>query len=242
MKTTKLTSLLVLAGSITASQASITLLTEDFSYADGDLTGVSGGTWTNHSGSAEFIQVVGGEMIMLHGGGSREDVGATFATTGSGVLTAEFDLTVTDDTLISGGDYEYFAHFMTEGSFTFRSRLDIVEAAGGGDFTLGLDDSSSTASVIFGSDLDFGTTYRVALTYSLDDGSATLTVDGTGTITAAGDNPPDVTSNRFAFRQSSSSNQESITVDNLVVTSSIPEPSTSILGALALLGLVRRKR
>jgi hypothetical protein len=235
----KLSSFFLFACGTAASQGSITLLTDDFSYPDGNLVG--NGSWTIHSGSANFIQVTSGALVMSHGSGSREDAGATFADTGSGILTAEFDLTVADDSVITGGDYEYFAHFMTEGEFNFRARLDIVEGQSGGDFTLGLDDASSAASVIFGSDLSFGVTYRVAMTYSLDDGTASLTVDGAGLITAAADEAPETTTNRFAFRQSNSSNDETITVDNLVV-SSIPEPSSALLSGLALLGFLRRKR
>jgi hypothetical protein len=231
------TALLTL-GLATGLSYGATLLTEDFSYADGNLVGNGG--WTNHSGSESFIQVSSGAATLAHGGGSREDAGVTFASQTSGIITATFDLTIADDAIVGGGDYEYFAHFMAEGAFNFRSRLDAVEPAGGGDFTLGLATSSSTAEVSWGTDLDFGVVYSVALSFDLDSGLSSLSVDGAPAIFSTGVSTGE-TIDRFALRQSNSSNDESITVDNLVV-SHVPEPSVSLLGGLSLLLLLRRKR
>ncbi|MFN3190423.1 MAG: PEP-CTERM sorting domain-containing protein [Aureliella sp.] len=225
--------LAMLAGSANAA----IVLEDDFSYADGDLVG--NGSWTNHSGSDSLIQVQSGAVVLEHGGGSREDVGATFATQTLGVLTATFDLTVNDDTPISGGDYEYFAHFMTEGSFNFTSRLDAIES-GSGDYTLGLATTSSTAEVELASALTFGTTYAVELTYDFGTGLSGLSVDGSAPVFST--TPVfQADLNRFAFRQSNSSNDETITIDNLAV-SAVPEPSSLAVVGLGLFAFARRRR
>ncbi len=221
-----------------------TLVSEDFSYADGDLVGNGG--WTNHSGSESFIQVASGEAVLSHGGGSREDAGVTFTEVTSGVITATFDLTVADDAAISGSDSEYFAHFMSEGDFNFRARVDVVPGEDGGDYTLGIASTSSTAEAVLGVDFTFGDVVAVTLSYDLDTGFATLSAGGeteSGSVqgTEAG-------LDRFALRQSNSSSDETITVDNLVITGDvtpIPEPSSValvMLGAVAVSAVSMRSR
>ena len=137
---------------VVASSADI-VVNEDFNRADGSLVGTSptpgpGGVWANHSGTAGDLLISGGQALVQHGTPS-EDANVSFASYTDGLLTAVFDLTVTDDTAIGGGDYEYFAHFMEVGSFNFRSRLDIVAANTTGDYTLGLATSAGTAETIF---------------------------------------------------------------------------------------------
>ena len=238
----------VFAAMFAASVANAaTLVSEDFSYADGDLVGNGG--WTNHSGSESFIQVASGEAVLSHGGGSREDAGVTFTEVTSGVLSATFDLTVSDDvTPLGGTDFEYFAHFMSEGGFNFRSRLDVQSPndAADGDYTLGLSTTSSTADIALGTDFSFGSTIAVTLTYDFSTGQSSLTV-GSETVTS-----PSVSVeaglDRFALRQSNSTADETITVDNLVITGdvvAIPEPSSValvMLGAVAVSAVSMRSR
>ena len=45
----------------------------------------------------------------------------------------------------------------------------------------------------------------------------------------------------FAFRQSDSSNNETVTVDNLVITTNVHDISSVLLSGVALLGLLRRR-
>src|SRR5687767_15651759 len=65
MKTLLLFTLLTASASLGFSQR---LLTEDFNYTPGQLTSassganVSGGNWTSHSGTAQYIQVVPGNL------------------------------------------------------------------------------------------------------------------------------------------------------------------------------------
>jgi len=213
----------------------VTIASDDFSYPDGSL--VPNGGWAGHSGTGGDFLVNSGAAVIQHGVPS-EDVNLGFVLQSSGILTATFDIVVNDDTIISGTDFEYFAHFRTGN--TFRSRLDVVAPTVNGDYTLGISSGSSTAEATLGTDFSYGETVSVSISFDFSDGTGSLTVGGdtiTGSANGAGD-----TLNSFALRQSDSANNETIRVDNLVITSTVPEPSTALLGGLALLGLLRRRR
>ena len=215
------------------------LASDDFSYANGNL--VPNGGWSNHSGSGSFIQVDNGEASLAHGSGSREDAGLNFTETTTGTIFASFDLRVTDDSVISGSDFEYFAHFMEDGTFNFNSRLDVVAPNASGDFSLGIATRSSTAETVYGTDLLFGVDYAVVLSFDFTTGLTSLTVDGGSTISSTTIQLGE-TIDRFALRQSNSSNDESIFIDNLVITDdtvpAIPVPAAVWLFGSGLLGLV----
>jgi len=156
------------------------------------------------------------------------------------VLTAVFDINVSGASPITGGDYEYFAMFTDGGTSNFKSRLDVVEAnVGGNDFTLGLATGSSTAETIFPTDFNFGDTLNVSLAFDFDTGLSSLTV-GSTTIQSTGVYLGQVL-NTFSLRQSTSSINETILIDNLVVTY-VPEPTTLALGGFGLLALVMARR
>ncbi len=222
----------VAASCLIAVKSSANLVDENFNRADGSLTGTAptpgpGGVWENHSGSFGDLLISSGQARIQHGTPS-EDAHVQFAAQSTGILSATFDVTVNDDTTISGSDNEYFAHFMTEGSFNFRSRVDIVAPNSAGDFTLGLSSSTSTAETIFPTDFSYNTPINVTMAFDLSTGTGSLTVGGT-TITGLASGSGQ-TLNSFSLRQSDSSNNETVLVDNLVV---VPEPAS-----LGLLGLV----
>lgn len=222
MKTSfKILGLALIAIATLASQASAQFLiaADNFDRADGSLTGTSptpgpGSVWTSHSGTEGDLLITGGQAVVEHGIPS-EDNHIIFTPQNTGILTATFDITVSDDTVIEGGDYEYFAHFMPDGTFDFRSRLDIVAPNESGDYTLGISSGSSTAEAILPTDLTFGTTYSVTLEFDFATGLGSVTVDGN---TAVGTGVyADETLDSFALRQSDSSNNETILVDNLQI-------------------------
>lgn len=233
----------ILLGFVAASANAVILADENFDRPDGSLVGTSptpgpGGTWANHSGTEGDLLISSGQALVQHGAPS-EDAHTPFAAQSSGVLEAVFDITVSDDAPIGGGDYEYFAHFMPEGSFSFRSRLDIVPATSGGDYTLGISTGGGTAESIFPSDFGYGVSVNVTLGFDFDTGLSSVTVGGT-TITSTSAYLGE-TLDSFALRQSDSSNNETILVDNLLV-SQIPEPSTLALIGLGGLAMAFRRR
>lgn len=224
---------------ISGAANAATLASDDFSYADGSL--VPNGGWSTHSGTPGDLLVASGEAVVQHGAPS-EDANLGFADVNSGVLTATFDIVVRDDTVISGGDYEYFAHFFTDGSFNFRARIDVVEGADGGDYTLGISSTTSTAQDVLPVDFSFGDTVAVSLAYDLDTAIGSLTVGADTIVGMAG--TPGETLNRFALRQSDSSNNETVTVDNLVIsgTAAVPEPTSIALLVAGLIAAVSTRR
>ncbi|HKK11193.1 MAG TPA: T9SS type A sorting domain-containing protein, partial [Flavobacteriaceae bacterium] len=115
-----------------------------------------------------------------------------------------------------------FALFKDD-AFVYNGRIDIVEANSGGDYTVGIATSNSTADAIWATDLTFGTTYRATVRYNQDSNIAQLWIDATSSsdtsIMGADETDPGTTITQFGFRQSSSSSGESILVDNLVIAS-----------------------
>lgn len=226
------------------------LLNETFSYSDGGLVANSGGNWTAHSGAGSNSQTVSSGMASLvQGSGSREDtnrlIGSTLAA--GGKWYAGFDVSV-DGSTATGP--VYFAHFKDSTTTNFSSRVWSAAPQSAGDYTLALS-SSSNAPINWGADLDFGTTYRVVISYAFDTGAAELWVNPANElstkITDTG------TASRallaFALRQGtppSGANATTQLVDNLLVGTTfnevVPEPGTLSLLGIGALALIRRRR
>jgi hypothetical protein len=227
-----------------------TLLVEPFAYADGTLTAVApANTWTNHSGTGTFIQIVDEEVSNLtSGSGSREDVSRGIgAVLTNGVVFAGFDLTVgTPPPTPTAGDY--FLHFANEGT-GFRGRVFVYGAEASG-FRVGLEnDGGSTA--ILTPDLPLNTQLRVVLAYDISNHTSRLWVDSADESipTLADTVPATAVANiqRIALRQGSSTTFSGVNVDNLIVATTfveaVPEPSVGLLlGAGALAFWLRRRR
>ncbi len=235
-----------LVGIAATSQVNADILfTDGFDYADGALS--SNAAWSSHSGTAEQIQVAGGEITLADS--QTEDVNRLLGQTiSTGTVFAAFDFSVNAAAPAAGGDYEYFAHFGTGGS-TFTARMDIVEALNGGDFSVGIG-SSNVAESVWGADLVFGTNYRAVIGFDGDTGIASLWIDpasegSTSIVSSANDIDVDA----FYFRQSNSTVNETITIDNLIVVTAfsdltaVPEPTSfAALTVLSLVGLAARRR
>ena len=192
------------------------LVCEDFSYADGSL--VPNGGWSTHSGTAGTLLVSGGQAVVEHGTPS-EDANITFTAVAGNVY---FGLDFSVDDLgapYAGGDNEYFAHFR-EG-FNFSARLDVVPPTGLGDYTVGIASDDSTADAIWPADLTYGITYRAIVRYDQDANIAELWIDATVATDPSilGDDQPDPgdTVVSVALRQSDSSVNETVRVDNVTV-------------------------
>lgn len=236
-------------GAFAGSANAQILASDDFSYADGNL--VPNGGWSTHSGSANPIQVSGAEAVITHGSGSREDSNILFAST-TGNLYFGIDFTVDDlGGPYAGTDFEYFAHFREDGSFNFTARLDIVAPSGGGDYSVGIATTGGAADATWPTDLTYGVTYRAVVRYNQDDNTSELWIDPVTmadlSILGADEADPGDPIDSFALRQSFSSENETVRVDNLIVAQtfaeangvvSAPVPMLSGAGMLAVMGLL----
>lgn len=208
---------------------------DDFSYPDGSLVG--NGAWFNHSGTAGDFQVVGGQAVVTHGAPS-EDVTLPFTPNAGGDLFFSFDFSVDDPGApISGTDNEYFAHFKDDG-FGFRGRMDIVPANGAGDYTVGISSISSTADVVYPVDLTYGVTYNVIVQYDQTANFARLWIDASAdtdlAITGTDQPDPGTIITGFALRQSDSDLNETIRVDNVVISDDCADVFSGGCGTVAV--------
>ena len=224
------------------------LVNETFTHPDGNLVGQTptpgpGGTWVAHSAEGNNpVQVSGGAAILNQTGTSSEDVNTGLGTVmGAGEkFYAAFDLINT-----GGSSTVYFAHFKTSGTY-YLARAFITAPTGGGDYTIGLS-NTSTMEVSWASDLTFGTSYRVVTSYDYDTGVSELWIDplnesSTKILTSTGYSDP---VEQYALRQGGSGSSQ--TIDDLVVATTfnealtgVPEPASLLL--LGLGALLARRR
>ena len=214
---------------------------DGFAYSDGSL--VPNGGWASTGGTSGDLLISSGMAVVQHGTPS-EDVNLPF-TPVSGNIYYALDFSVDDlgapydpakDLGGSGGpnDFEYFAHFKV--GFDFSARLDIVAPTGGGDFSVGIASDQGTADAVWATDLTYGVTYRAIVRYDQDNNIAELWIDAsvegdTSIMGADQPNPGDSVAG-FSLRQSDSSENETIRVDNLMVGQSFNDvlvfvPSTT---------------
>jgi hypothetical protein len=213
---------------------------DSFDYPDGPL--ISSSNWNNFSGTVGDLLVTDGKVLVQHGTPS-EDAGVSFGAV-EGVLYYAFDFSVNNPgEPISGGDYEYFAMFKDDG-FSYRARIDIVAANNeGSDFTLGISSTGSTADTIWPDDLNFDITYRVTVKYDQNQNIAQLWVNATSETDASilGDDEsdPGTSITQFGLRQSDSSQNEGILIDNLSISQTFNETLSTdqILSSNQTIGL-----
>jgi hypothetical protein len=205
----------LIAAAVVPAGAS-SLLSETFTYANGNITTTSGGNWTAHSGAGSVpVQVTGGQAVLVQGAGSREDVNRTFAAQGTtGKTYACFQVTVPNPG--AAVVTSYFAHFKDSGTSNFAGRVFVV--ASGSTFTFALASTSGTPVATWATALTFGVQYTVAVSYDAANGTAKLwvnpTSEGSTSITdATGATGTNVSS--FALRQTTGNTSQS--VDNLQV-------------------------
>lgn len=145
--------------------------TEGFDYSDGNLTSVSGGLWSAHSGAGNApVQVSEGLAVVAEPG--SEDVnrfsgGPTLSPGNTWYYGLQF--TVIDNRPTPGegevGEL-YFAHFKDAGTANFRGRLYMTPGSDEAHFSLGIESSTQDLSTHWGSDLSFDTPYTVVVSYT----------------------------------------------------------------------------
>jgi hypothetical protein len=159
------------------------LMIENFDYVPGQLTTVSGGSWVNFSGTANFIQVtagglsysgypssgIGNKIDIVNG--SAEDAYRQFVTQPVGTTTyAAFMVNVSSTTGMlpnTSTTGDYFAGFLPSNSTTLlNGRVSVRVGSVAGTYQLGLRaTSSNTTSDFSTTDLNPGTTYLVVISY-----------------------------------------------------------------------------
>lgn len=197
---------------------------DSFDYPDGSL--VPNGGWVNHSGNAGDLMVVSGQVLVQHGSPS-EDAELVFSSV-SGNIYYGIDFTVIDPGgPISGSDSEYFIHLKMGNNTNFPARVDVVPPSSSGDFSIGIATGSSTADATWPTDLTFGTTYRAIVRYDQDNNIAQLWLNAASdtdpSLMGADESDPGQSVTSIGLRQSDSSNNEGILVDNLIVSQSFSD-------------------
>jgi len=195
---------------LTSASFGQALIAEDFSYTDGSLVG--NGAWESESGTAGDFLVSSGQAVVKHGDPS-EDVKISF-TAGDGSIYVGFDFSVDDlgAPYGTGTDFEYFAHI------SFKARIDIVSGSNGGDYSVGISSGGSTAESTWATDLTFGQSYRLIAKFDQVTGIAELWINptaSTDTSISGSESIGNVSS--FDLRQSDSSENETVRVDNLMI-------------------------
>lgn len=221
---------------ILATRAEV-LLYDDFSYPDGNITNVSNGLWTRHSGSGGDSMVFGGKYEIDQA--RFDDVSRAFTQPNAGEkIYTSFTLNVSQLPSAAG---TYFAHFKDDGAFNYLARVHIVatNTVVPGTYRLGIANvagSYSDAVKLFPMDLATNANYQVVVSYDTlnylsslqvnpaTDTDRTVVADDTVSGTAAG-----AIISTYAFRQAA--NEGVMTVDNLLVANSYSEVATNAAAA-----------
>ncbi|MEM6684447.1 MAG: T9SS type A sorting domain-containing protein [Bacteroidota bacterium] len=189
------------------------VLEENFDYGmtNGDLTAVSGGAWSQHSGTADPIQYVATPSLTMAGypssgigghvafSGASQDVNRSFSGISSGTVYGSALVNVSAAT---GGNY--FMHYNITGGFT--TRIAAQDDGSGGIF-FGV--STSSGTITYGTtSYSLNTTYLLVFSYEVATGVSNLHV--LSAVTPTEPMTPEATStgtsgrtiSAIAFRQS----------------------------------------
>ena len=205
---------------ITGLKAQV-ILQDSFNYANGILTNVSSGLWSNYSGTADS-QVVNGRLEVFGtaagGAGVRSgDVYRPFTNTlSSSIVYASFIVNATN--LINTTNY--FAHFSASSSVfkgkVFYRGLGVAPNSWRLGTAAGV--NAGAGEVVYPLDLATNIDYRVVISYDINNILATLWVDPVVPSDASrqsNDTTPAGTPAFFSFRQSSPN--DNFRVDDLFV-------------------------
>lgn len=225
------------------------IFSDAFTYPDGALTTVSGGTWANHSGTAGQVNVTNNQVFLTEG--ESEDVNAVLSggPYSTGTLYAGLDVNFSALPSANGG---YFFHFKDATTSGFRGRVFATQTgAAAGSFRFGITNGSNAGVVTIPIDVGLNENHRLVLAYDTATAITTLYLDATtetgGTVATDVVTTFPITS--IALRQSivSGSGMGMLNADNLLVGTTfadvavVPEPTTLGLALCAMLAFRRRR-
>lgn len=252
-----------------ASQASASVFFSDsFAYPDGELTindgagdDVSGGLWIPHSGQNydDNLMVSNHELIVRASGSedAHREAGVTMGAGETWYYGIQFSVmdTRTDPTTEAINN-DYFVHFMDNGyGFRGRAYLDDPNVADTTKYTIGLSASSGGQVVKWASDLVFGTTYQMIVSYDYDSGESKLWIDpvDSNSVSLSDTKDAGTAIEALAFRQDYVSGNPNNAVyvniaaigndfGSVLAATVVPEPSTLALGGFGVLALFLSRR
>src|SRR5213593_4559112 len=119
-----------LVAAISTAHAAI-IFSDTFSYADGNLTDVSSGTWFAHGNVGGTPINVTNQQVKVVGASSAEDdsanlAGGPYATNSGVVLYSTYDLIISNQAGLPSASGSYISHFKDAGlGFSFHARVFI---------------------------------------------------------------------------------------------------------------------
>lgn len=246
-KTTLL--LAAIACGIGSARASTILYSTDFNaptYSDGGLIGQDGWVITGTSVISPIAAANTGTDGTVTLTTTGQDVRRAFTpnhTSGSIYLNVEFTVASAQAT----GDY--FIHLGDNGASNFYARTYIRSSGTGFVMALG---TSSGAATYGTTVLDFNTAYTLLVRYDIIAGTTNdtgalfinpaneLGIGDTAYVAATTVGTDATLINSVSLRQGTATSAPGVTIDSITVL--VPEPSSALLGALGILGLLRRRR
>jgi hypothetical protein len=227
------------------------IVTDAFSYADGDLAAVSSWNAITVSGGTPNLSVESGAVSYETGADTtirtlyQRDLGQTVSS-GSLYYTFTFNASVASTT--SGG--QRIAGFGTgaAASDSMRGQLWLKGGSTADTFLFGVSTAagSSASTAWWGSDLSINTDYQIVLGYDLDSGNSALWIDPTseGSVSLASIDASAISGrSTIGLYNRTNVNLGSYTIDDLVVStafpiSAVPEPETyGLLAGSLMLGM-----
>lgn len=259
MKIQKLLITLLSSAAFSMSASAAVLLSDDFTYTSGTLSGQGG--WTATATAATPMQVSGNKVLI---GTSGQDEYKAFTSGSMSVVNGNSiysGLTIRVTAAQATGDY--FFHLSNPVGTTSLFYQRLFARSSGGGFQLGMLEISGGTTTWGGGVLALNTDYRVVVGWTfvagatndsfkvyvdpLDYVEANNTSYLTHTWTSVTAEPTAVSAANL--RQGNASNSATVTVDNLIVATTfaeaVPEPSTALsllLGTSALFAVRRRSR
>lgn len=215
-----------LAATAAAPAMALSLLTDTFTYANGNL--VPNGGWANHSGTGTDIQVTG--AVAVGNMNNAPDDNRSFTVQDSmGSTYACFQCMIPAPAAGALVRNNYFAHLKDGGTQNFLTRVFVAPV--GASFTFGLSHFSSTMSNQWATTLNYGQWYTVVIKYSGTARTSSLWVDpvnesSTSIVTTYAGGPGRSVISSFALRQSSAGSGGtpfSYSVDNLSVATTFAD-------------------